>query len=209
MNTQQVKIGFSSLFAALSDRQARVPSRDNEIALSYMVKAEKSICKGMVKFPADTFGNIVSAQKNDKKGAGDFLAVKVNIKILRLLDAIGSGLASNIDDYTCTIVANALHNKGKIYAKSALVCLSRDIQYCANDLTQVIKHRMGVVASTASTQRSSTRQALNALGLATVTKNKSEDDIVLTVKGADILANMINGLSADDIAENGTENGAE
>ena len=190
MNAQQVTTRFENLFNAIKTRNAAQHSKDNDITLSYMFKHEKTIKAGMVKFPAALFDAfIANATNHDAKACARdaFVAVKVNVKIVRMLDAIGRGSIAPADEYSQTIIANALHNDGKIISKAALVCLSSNIEFDELDATQVIKNRMRKAATTASTQRSSTREALRILDLAQCNKGAKGDDIELTSKGRELI----------------------
>jgi hypothetical protein len=190
MNAQQVTARFDALFNAIKARNAAQVSKDNDIVLSYMFKHEKTIKAGMVKFPAALFDQyIANATQHDAKACArdSFVAVKVNVKIVRMLDAIGRGAIACADEYSQTIIANALHNDGKIISKAALVCLSSNIEFNELDQTQVIKNRMRKAATTASTQRSSTREMLRILDLAACNKGAKGDDITLTEKGRTLI----------------------
>lgn len=189
MNAQQVNAQFEIFFANLKARNAAQFSKDNDITLSYAFKHDKSIKSGMVKIKHELFAKYSNDVLNHDSSACDknaFIAVKANYKIARILDGIGCGSINGLDEYTVTIVANALHNGGKILSKSALVCLSDNITYNELDATDVLKNRMRKAATTASTQRSSTREALRILDLAIIHKGAKGDDIELTIKGKEL-----------------------
>lgn len=188
MNANQVTAQFAALFAAIEARNVATPSKDNLTTQKMMQAREKSVKAGMQKVSNELFAALVQNQATTHKASDNFVAVKVNVKIISTLSAIGAKLVSELDSYTATIVANALHNDGVIFAKSALVCLSRDVEYTELESAQVIKARMRVAASTADTQRSSTRQMLRALDLATCNKRVKGDSIELTTKGKEIFA---------------------
>jgi hypothetical protein len=188
MNATQVNQNFSALYAAIVARDSVTPSKDNTTAQKRLIASEKSIKHGMIKINNEAMQAIIAKQSEIKKASDNFIAVKVNVKIVSTLSAIGAKLVSELDSYTATIVANALHNDGVIFAKSALVCLSKDITYNELEAVQVIKARMRVAASTADTQRSSTRQMLNALELAVIHKRVKSDNIELTVKGHEVFS---------------------
>ena len=190
MNANQINARFETLFNNMKARNAAQFSKDNDIALSFMFKNEKSIKAGMVKFSAQQFDDYIANVINTEAGADKtkFVAVKVNVKIVRMLASIGQQAINAIDEYSQTIIANALANKGKIFSKSALVCLSKDIEYNEFDQSQILRNRMRKAASTASTQRSSSREMLRILELAECTKGAKGDDITLTEKGVKLLA---------------------
>lgn len=186
MNAQQINAQFANLFAAIEARNAATPSKDNLTTQKMMQAREKSVREGMKKIDNALFAELIANQATTHKASDSFIAVKVNVKIISTLSAIGTKLVSELDSYTATIVANALHNDGVIFAKSALVCLSRDVEYTELESAQVIKARMRVAASTADTQRSSTRQMLKALDLAIINKRVKGDNIELSAKGREI-----------------------
>lgn len=187
MNQSQVNAQFEALFKGITARQAVSPSRDNEIALSLMHRAEKGIKHGMLKFSVDVFSKYVAMQSETNKTSDNFIAVKANVKVLNMLYAIGNKMLSHLDEYSQTIIANAFKNENTLFAKSALVCLSKGIEYTEFDVAQVIKYRMRKAESTASTQRSSSREMLRVLNLAEIHKRIKGDNITLTEKGQTIL----------------------
>ena len=184
MNVQQANEAYALIVSAITARNARVESRDNDLTLEYLAKSEKGIKAGLMKFSFSCIEVWANMQTNDKKGAENFIAVKANMKIVRIIYAIGSKMVSQIDDYSATIIANMLANDGVLFAKSALVCLSSNIEYSALDQTQILRSRMHKAVTTASTQRSSTREALRVLGLADVVKGMREDPAKVTEKGS-------------------------
>ncbi len=187
MNAQQTAEAFAMIVSAITARNLRTPSRDNDLTLEYLAKSEKGIKAGLMKFSFELIEKWALMQANDQKGAQNFIAVKANMKIVRIIYAIGSKMVSQIDDYSATIIANMLANDGVLFAKSALVCLSRDIEYGALEQSQILRARMGKAATTASTQRSSTREALRVLGFADVHKGMKEDPAKVTPRGLTIL----------------------
>ena len=190
MNAQQANELFDALTVALKTRNARVYSKDNDAMIEFVAKSEKGIKAGMLKFKYETIEAWVNMQACDDKGSDKFIAVKANIKTARILYAIGAKMVSQIDNYSATIIANMLANDGVIFAKTALMSLCKDIEYNALDQTQVIRARMGKAASTASTQRSSTREALRVLDLAEVHKGMREDPATASKRGREILEPM-------------------
>jgi hypothetical protein len=190
MNMQQVNKAFAALFEAIKARQAAQFSKDNELTLSYMLKHEKAIKAGMVKIAPAIFDKYLAAVGKPKAEHGNddgFVAVKVNVKIVRMLAAIGCGNIANADDYSVTIIANTLHNNGILFSKGALASLSSDIEYDAFDQQQILKHRKRKAATTAGTQRSSTRMMMIIMGLGDMTKGKCDDAIKLTEQGLQLL----------------------
>jgi hypothetical protein len=190
MNAQQITTQFEALFNAIKARNIATPSKDNDISLSFMVKDEKHIKNGMKHVKNDTFSNYVSMQSSDKKASVSFVAVKANVKILHFLSAIGSKDSAAIDNYSAAIISNTFENDNALTAKSALVTLTKNLEFDALDVVQKIKNRCRVAVTTASTQRSSSREAMRVLNLATVTKNKRDDVISLTDEGTKIFASL-------------------
>jgi hypothetical protein len=114
---------------------------------------------------------------SDKKH-NDFIAVYALQKIRKILHACTQGLKSSLDGYTRTILENLIHNEQN--NKSAYVSLSRNIEFNELDNQKHIAKRYSCAASTAGTQASSTRQAMQKLNIATVTKGKVNDEFALT-----------------------------
>jgi hypothetical protein len=113
----------------------------------------------------------------DKKHA-DFLAVYALQKVRKILNACAQGIANTFDPYTRTILANLSHNKQN--NKTALVSLSKSVTFDEFDTQHAIKARYNCNASTASTQASSTRQALRVLNIANTSKGRVNDEFELT-----------------------------
>jgi hypothetical protein len=187
MNVEQSQTAYKNIFAAVTARQAAQPSRDNEITLKHLASGEVAIKKALMRFSLDCIDAYCKMQNPLNKGE-NFIAVKANVKIVNMLYAIGVRMLSKVDEYSVTIIANAFHNDGTMLAKSALVCLSNGIEYTEQDTAQVIKYRMRKAESTASTQRSSTREMLRVLQLADIQKAHKGDSIPLNEKGKKILA---------------------
>lgn len=190
MNNQQINTNYISLFDAIKARNIRVYSKDNDISLKKLVSAEKAIKIAMKSIDNAIFLNYIAMQYNDEKAQDNFVAVKANVKILTFLASIGKKEKTALDSYSASIIANTLANDNNLTAKSALVTLSRSIEYSEFERQQKLKSRCNVAPSTASTQRSSSREALRILNLATITKRKKDDEIVLTEQGLNLFSEL-------------------
>lgn len=113
------------------------------------------------------------------KSNSDFVAVYALQKVRKMLYAIANNRASFVDGYSRSIISNMVRLQ-ELTNKSALVALSKSIEYTELDRVQEIKRSVSVAASTASTQASSTRQMLRLLGIASVTKQRNGDEFMLT-----------------------------
>lgn len=113
---------------------------------------------------------------SDKKN-GQFVALYALQKVRKILVASAQNLASQLDGYTRTILTNLTASEQN--NKSAYVSLSRAIEFNEFDNQKTIKARYNCASSTASTQASSTRQAFKLLNIASVTKNKVNDEFAL------------------------------
>jgi hypothetical protein len=113
---------------------------------------------------------------SDKKNA-NFVALYALQKVRKILTASAQNLASQLDGYTRTILTNLTASEQN--NKSAYVSLSRAIEFNEFDSQKTIKARYNCASSTASTQASSTRQAFKLLNIASVTKNKVNDEFAL------------------------------
>lgn len=105
----------------------------------------------------------------------DFVAVYALQKIRKMIYSLANNTKSFIDGYSNSIISNMVKLQ-EITNKSALVALSKSIEYSELDKVQEIKRTINVAVSTASTQASSTRQMLNILNIANVTKRKNGDE---------------------------------
>lgn len=167
--------------AALTARNAEQPSRDTDNAISILTTGEKAIELAMSRPEfAEVAKNLIKgaryARASDDKGA--FIAVKVLVKIAHALEAIGNGMSSTLDPYSRVITENLLSLNG-ISNKSALVSLSKSIEYDALDQEQALKTRYNCSVGTASTQASSSRMMLKYLDICAVSKGKRADVITL------------------------------
>lgn len=109
------------------------------------------------------------------KSAPDFVAVYALQKVRKMVYALANGARSFVDGYSNSIISNMVQLQ-ELTNKSALVALSKSIEYSELDKVQAIKRTINVAVSTASTQASSTRQMLRLLDVASVTKRKTGDE---------------------------------
>lgn len=114
-----------------------------------------------------------------EKSNSDFVAVYALQKVRKMLFALANNTASYCDGYSKSIISNMVRLQ-ELTNKSALVSLSKSVEYTEFDKLQEIKRLINVAASTASTQASSTRQMLRLLDIASVTKRKNADEFMLT-----------------------------
>lgn len=123
---------------------------------------------------------LATLMRNPTSGASDngFLAKYAVDKVRKIAAAVAQANFNVMDIYTQGILYN-MRKLGKITAPSCLVALSRSCSYKDNDIVQDVKAYTSKTAGTASTQRSSSREAMRALGVATVTKNARDDTITL------------------------------
>lgn len=174
---------FSFKFvAALTARNAEQFSKDTETAINNatagyaaldaaMSKPEfKEVASALIK------GARIAVNVQDKQA---FIAVKVLVKIVKMLEAIGQGRSAELDPYTRTIAANLCKLNG-ISNKSALVSLSRSIAYDELDQVATLTARYNCSAGTAGTQASSTRMGLKYLQVCEVSKGKQGDVMTLS-----------------------------
>ena len=126
----------------------------------------------------------------DGKGAKEsYLAQYAAEKVCKMLRAQDD--VSKLDPYSAAIIANALLQSGKLSAKGALRALCNKIELDILDDQDLIKYCAKVEVTTASTQRSSTREALRVLGLATCAKGKKGDPVELTEEGKQFFAFLL------------------
>lgn len=188
---------FTTAFTtALTNRNAVAPSKDIQLALNNAKRFEKALDSLFGKAAFDKIAKklIARAEIANKAGqANDFIAVKVLVKIVSTSVAIAQKNTSTLDPYSETILRNLI-NLQTVNNKTALVSLSRSIEYTEADQQQAIKQRYNCSAGTASTQASSTRMMLEALDVCDVQKGKKGD--VISFKEND-RAKLLASLFAD------------
>lgn len=169
----------TALTTALTNRNAIAPSKDIQLALNNAKRFEKALDSLFGKAAFDKIAKklIARCEIAEKAGnANDFIAVKVLVKIVSASVAIAQKNTSVLDPYSETILRN-LVTLQTVNNKTALVSLSRSIEYTEADQQQAIKTRYNCSAGTASTQASSTRMMLEALDICEVQKGKKGDVI--------------------------------
>jgi hypothetical protein len=169
-----------TLHAALSQAYAK-RATDAPIQASFFVKEAKlfnvACVQALLDSSVDVSALVATISNSNKNSASAFLAKYAVEKVRKIAQALALSQFSALDRYTQSIALNS-RKLETLNAKSALVCLSRNIEYTETDAQQQIKRYGHCEASTASTQRSSTREALRVLNIASVTKAKRDDAIV-------------------------------
>lgn len=186
----------TALTTALTNRNAVAPSKDIQLALNNAKRFEKALDSLFGKAAFDKIAKklIARCEIAEKAGnANEFIAVKVLVKIVSASVAIAQKNTSVLDPYSETIIKNLIALQ-QVNNKTALVSLSRSIEYTEADQQQAIKTRYNCSAGTASTQASSTRMMLEALDICDVQKGKKGD--VISFKEND-RAKMLVALFAD------------
>lgn len=172
------KSGFSFKFvASLTARNAEQFSNDTVTAINNATSAHVALDKVMSEpcFKEISKTLIADARIADKgQDKQRFLAVKVLVKIVAALSALGQTRTSELDPYSRCIIANLCALNG-VSNKTALVALSKSVSYDETEQTQHIVKRYNCSANTAGTQASSSRMMLRALGLCDVVKGKRND----------------------------------
>ena len=118
--------------------------------------------------------DLAVTEKSDTR----FIGLKVITKIRQAINALANDRRSFFDGYTNSILAN-LTRLQELSNKSALVSLSRSVEYLETEQVADIRKLIDCSPSTASTQASSSRMMLRALGVANVTKRKNGDTITM------------------------------
>lgn len=116
--------------------------------------------------------DIAVTEKSDSR----FIGLKVITKVRQAINALANDRKSFFDGYTNSILSN-LARLQELTNKSALVSLSRSVEYSETDQIADIKRVIDCSPSTASTQASSSRMMLRALGVCHVQKRKNGDVI--------------------------------
>lgn len=159
-------------------------SKDLDIAVSSIMQGQVAL--NMLQARAewsDTCDKLVSLAQVGDKGDARFVAVKVWVKIVKMMQAMCAGIVGYADPYTRTICFNiASLSADGLTNKSALVSLSKHIEYDELEQQQTLVRKYNCSVGTASTQASSTRMMLRALNICEVTKNKN-GDVIRTIAG--------------------------
>lgn len=188
-NANDSSVKFDALQSALNNRIANAENENQvknlkaELKMFTLPILEYAIANGL-----DVEKLTKTIAISEKKDA-NYLAIYALQKVRKTLSACAQGLKSSLDGYTRTIVNNLAFNEQN--NKSALVSLSKAIEFNEFDTQKKITVKYGCKPSTASTQMSSTRQALMLLNIATVTKRKNNDEFALTDS---LLANRLKSL---------------
>lgn len=169
---------FSVKFAeVLEARNTEQYSKDTVTAHNNVVAGSKAIDLLMSKpeFKELQASILKKARIADaKQDKQNFIAVKVLVKMVACMVALGQGLKAELDPYTRTIVANLIDLKS-LNNKSALVSLSRGIVYDELEQQAKLVAQYNCSANTAGTQCSSTRMMLLHLDVCEVIKGKRND----------------------------------
>ena len=126
-----------------------------------------------IKAVADQVGVLPTENKDQ------FLAVYALQKVRKALYALANDTKSAFDGYTNSILFN-MANLQAINNKEARMSLCKAIEYTELEQTQAIRRLLNCSEGTASTQASSTRMMLRALGIGNVIKRKAGDSISFT-----------------------------
>lgn len=171
----EVETFAQKLAKNIATRNHSVPSKDLDHARSIVLKGQSSI-NALYANPhfAGVLDQLASDALTSDKGKPAFIGVKPLVKIAHAMIALASGVRGEFDPYSRTIVANLAKLSG-VTNKSALVCLSKSVTYDAIDQQQALSVTYNCNASTATTQASSSRMMLRALGLCAVEKGKRGD----------------------------------
>jgi hypothetical protein len=165
----------------LSAIQTRIDSAPNENQKDNLATEYKFFADNNGQIILNKVSHIIDIQNLARKisiiekSNNDFVAVYALQKIRKMIYSIANNTKSFIDGYSNSIISNMVKLQ-EITNKSALIALSKSIEYSELDKVQEIKRTINVAVSTASTQASSTRQMLNILNIANVTKRKNGDE---------------------------------
>jgi hypothetical protein len=162
--------------------QSRIDSAPNENQRENIAAEYRFFSDNNAAIILDKVSHIIDINKLAKqiaiseKSNSDFIAVYALQKIRKMIYSLANNTKSYIDGYSNSIIFNMVKLNSEITNKSALVALSKSVEYTEFDKVQDIKRTISVAVSTASTQASSTRQMLRVLNIANVTKRKNQDE---------------------------------
>lgn len=142
--------------------------------VSFSRQIDKCIEKGL--FTTEQMQTLSTDLAVTQESDNRFIGLKVIKKIRDAIEALALDQKSDFDKYTNSILYNLCKNQ-ELSNKSALVSLSKSIEYTQDEQEAHIVKLINCAPSTASTQASSSRMMMRALGLANVTKRKNKDVI--------------------------------
>jgi hypothetical protein len=161
--------------------QARIVSAPNDnqrdtltTELKFFADANGAVILDKVSAVIDVVTLTQKIALSDKSHA-DFVAVYALQKVRKMIYSFANNTKSFIDGYSNSIIFNMVQLQ-ELTNKSALVALSKSVEYSELDKVQAVKRQISVAVSTASTQASSTRQMLRLLDIASVSKRKTDDE---------------------------------
>ena len=153
---------YNAVKQALEQRNATQYSKDNDLSLKLLSVAQMQV---MIDAQLDVAKFAVTVAQSDKSKS-DFIAVKALYKTLALLNAIANKSIAKCDDYTAIILHNARLMQNELTYEHAAYSLFKQITFDEEKLeklSSVKLARKNVKASTMSTQRSSSKNALALL----------------------------------------------
>ena len=144
---------------------------------SFARQLSATVERGFMTFDAleSLASDIAITDKSDAR----FIGLKVITKVRQAINALANDRKSFFDGYSVSILSN-LTRLQELSNKSALMSLSRAIEYTETDQVSDIRRLLDCSPSTASTQASSSRMMLRALGVCNVVKRKNGDVISFT-----------------------------
>jgi hypothetical protein len=119
-------------------------------------------------------GNDASMGKGDQ-----FVAVKTLQKLVNLIFTLANGEIAQLSDYSSQILNNALSNGDALSIAGCLASLSRRVSSVDLPNQEQIGSKGRYSPGTAGAQTSQVRDALSILGLASITKGKQGDTMIL------------------------------
>jgi len=175
--SKQAKTFSVKFVEVLTARNAEQFSKDTQTALNNAQAGSAAIDLVMSKPEfAELAKDLLKKARiaDHKQDKANFIAVKVLVKIVSSLVALGQNLKSEVDPNTRAIVKNLL-KVDDLNNKETLMCLSTAVQYDELEQAKALIGRLSCTAGTASTQASSTRMMFLHLGICEVQKGKRND----------------------------------
>jgi hypothetical protein len=123
--------------------------------------------------------NVLPASLNAELGSVAYIQSKTFTKIRRLISTIAQGINA-LDGYTYALVVNLANLQKPLDLRNSKATMSRNIVFDEVAYQAGVKTLKTCSKGTASSQVSSTRVALAALGLAVINKGQKNAEIVLT-----------------------------
>ena len=185
----------------------RIAAADNDNQRNYLTQQRKRLNTANEFYALETKGidaaqivenfaaQVAICDKGDARYVAQYALDKVRKCVSALADGIlTEGRAKRFDPYTLSIFKNMMKNDGSLSALDALRSLSMQVQ-AGDENAVALASRLSCVATTASTQRSSTRAMVRFMQICDTSKG-ARDEALRFIEGSPVVARLLEVFSA-------------